>query len=93
LSVSLSDLRKVNNLDRKDSIKVGQELKIPGSPVAKAQKDKSADKQTRPALYTVKAGDTPSSIAKSNKTSVEELRKLNPKLKNAIKPGDKLRLK
>ena len=45
--------------------------------------------------YTVKSGDDLTTIAKKNKTTVEELIKLNPQIKNPdlIYKGDKIRVK
>ena len=45
--------------------------------------------------YTIKRGDTLSEIAQRNKTTVEAIMKLNPKIKNPdkIKAGDTIRIK
>lgn len=54
--------------------------------------EKSKDE---PVYYTVKSGDTLTSIAKKNNTTVENLVKLNPQIKdpNKIYKGDKVRIR
>lgn len=53
------------------------------------------DGKDEPVYYTVKSGDDLTSIAKKNDTTVEELVKLNPQIKNPnlIYKGDKIRVK
>jgi hypothetical protein len=41
---------------------------------------------------TVKAGDNPSKIAAANNTTLDMLKKLNPKIVLIIKPGDKVQI-
>ena len=42
--------------------------------------------------YTVKAGDTATSIAAASHTTVSELKKINPDFDDSIKPGDLIQL-
>lgn len=53
------------------------------------------DSKDEPVYYTVKSGDDLTKIAKKNGTTVEELVKLNPQIKNPnlIYKGDKIRVK
>lgn len=53
------------------------------------------DLEERPEYYTVRSGDDLTRIAKKNNTTVEELIKLNPQIKNPdlIYKGDKIRVK
>lgn len=44
-------------------------------------------------MYTVKAGDTATSIAAANKISLAELQKINRNLGDSIKPGDLIQLR
>jgi membrane-bound lytic murein transglycosylase D len=52
----------------------------------------TAPKST-PKYYTVKSGDTLTQIAKKNNTTVAELKKLNPKLTDKLKVGQKITVK
>lgn len=60
--------------------------------VAEKKDDKKSEKKVAKKNHTVKKGDTLYSIAKSNNTTVEQLRKLNHISEDAtIKPGQSLR--
>ncbi|MCM1319766.1 MAG: transglycosylase SLT domain-containing protein [Muribaculaceae bacterium] len=59
----------------------------------KAQNKKKEAKKKQPAQVEVKSGDSLTSIAKRNGTTVDELRKSNPNIKgDMLHPGDKLNL-
>lgn len=80
---SISALRSANNL-RSDIVRVGQELKIPGteaapsSPAKKAQVSApAAASSAGPAVHTVKIGDTLGAISRRYKVSVTEIAKAN----------------
>jgi membrane-bound lytic murein transglycosylase D len=78
-SVSLSDLRSWNNLDRKATLLIGQKLKVGRS---------SGDRMIE---YQVKAGDSLWKIAEKYHVTTAELRKWNNLGRNVtIHPGDKL---
>lgn len=77
-----------NNISNPNLIYKGQVILVPGS----VSTSKPVEE---PVYYTVKAGDDLTKIAKKNKTTVENLIKLNPQIKNPdlIYKGDKIRVK
>lgn len=83
---TVDNLVKLNNIKNPNLIYVGQKLKISDS----TSSDKSAAQ-----YYTVKKGDTLSHIAARYKTTVNNLVKLNPSIKNPnlIYPGQKIKIK
>jgi membrane-bound lytic murein transglycosylase D len=60
---------------------------------SRSTKSSRSRKQTRSVSVSVKSGDTLSSIAKRNGTTVEKLRKMNGIKGSIIKPGQKVRVK
>lgn len=66
--VSVKELRKLNKLNRKSSLRIGKVLAVGKSPI-KIKKTKRT--------YKVRRGDTLWLIAKKHKTTVKKLRKLN----------------
>jgi len=96
--VTVSQIRRLNKMKRRDIIRTGMKLLIKeGSPsasasaLAKAKKSKEPKKIEK--YYTVKKGDSLWLIAKRNKTSVAELRKLNGmKRGEIIRTGMKLKV-
>jgi membrane-bound lytic murein transglycosylase D len=50
-------------------------------------------KPAAPKYYTVRSGDTLTQIAKKNGTTVTDLKKLNPKLSDKLKVGQKIIVK
>lgn len=98
--VNVADLVTANNL-RGHNIQVGQVLNIKGGSnnkgarfvtvAGKGSKSKpTAAKATIPATYTVKKGDTLTSIAKSLKIPVSKLQKVHGK--QVLRPGQKLKI-
>jgi LysM repeat protein len=85
--VSITQIRRLNKMKRRDIIRTGMKLLIKeGSPSPSASTLAKAKKQAPKKIekyYTVKRGDSLWLIAKRNKTSVAELRKLN-----GMKRGD-----
>jgi membrane-bound lytic murein transglycosylase D len=77
-------------------LNVGQRLQIPLGPVPAATETQIADNQTpqvnnKNNYYTVKPGENLWSIAKAQKTSVDNLAQLNDmNPQSALKPGQKL---
>lgn len=97
-NVIVADLAATNQLSTQDQLKRGQVIKVPASPKAdKADTKKQPAKEnkkevdTKTATYTVKSGDSLTSIAKQHGISVADLAKMN-KLdsKAALKSGQKL---
>ena len=86
-NTTVNKLRKVNALKKGAVLKVGKVIKVPKVvPVSKAKPILTAD-------YRIKKGDTLSSIAHKNKTTVSKLRKANDLQKNAVlKIGDVLKV-
>jgi len=73
-------LRKLNNL-KSDFLRLGQKLKVKSSMPA----------QTRSrSRYTVRRGDNLPRIARKHKMTVGSLKRLNPRLTTALKPGQSL---
>ena len=84
--VSVESLRDVNGL-RGSSLSIGQKLVIPAT--AKAQ---PAPSEAGPDAYTVRRGDTLSSIAARYSTTAAELRRINGLTSNTLRIGQTLRL-
>lgn len=79
-----AELQKLNGISNPNKIYAGQKLKVP-----------TAKSQVLPEYYIVKAGDKLAKIATSHKTTVANLAKLNPSIKdvNKIYKGQKIRVK
>src|SRR5690606_36010449 len=84
---TVNELVRLNNIKNPNLIYVGQKLKIKGTA--------SSENNSKAQYYTVKKGDTLSHIAVRYKTTVTNLVKLNPSIKNPnlIYPGQKIRVK
>src|SRR5690606_30175023 len=82
---TVSNLVKINNIKNPNLIYPGQKIRISGS----------ASLSSKAQYYTVKKGDTLSHIAVRYKTTVSNLVKLNPNIKNPnlIYPGQRIRVK
>lgn len=96
--VNVADLITANNL-RGQNIQIGQVLKVKATPAANnsgrivnvtGKSSKNASKTTIPASYTVKKGDTLTSIAQNLKIPVSKLQKVHGK--QILRPGQKLKL-
>jgi len=74
-SLSVKDLRELNNFAKTTKLKSGQQLVV---------------KRTGPKTYTVKKGDNIWKIAKKFNISAEELQDLNELESDDLKPGQKL---
>lgn len=99
--VSIENICKLNSIDEKCVLSVGQTLKLrEGASVAPQQSSGKAASVASKApqvssarTYTVKSGETLFSIAQKHKVSVNNLRKANNiGAKSVIRPGQKLRI-
>src|SRR5690606_15241043 len=83
---TVNELVRLNNIKNPNLIYPGQKIKINGS---------VTNTKSTAQYYTVKKGDTLSHIAKRYNTTVKNLVKLNPSIKNPnlIFPGQKIRVK
>ncbi len=99
---TVAKVRKANGLKKGQTLKLGRVLKVPNntySPdkrVAKVTKKSNSKrivqktntkKSTKVAKYTIKSGDTLSTIARKHKTTVAKVRKAN-----SLKKGQTLKL-
>ncbi len=102
---SVAAIMKLNNLSS-SQLKIGQVLKIAAASSAAAVVSVSSNATKSPQatlmdavpskLYTVKAGDSPWTIAVKNHMKVEDLLKLNnisEEKARRLKPGDQLRIR
>lgn len=80
--VSVTELANLNNV-KADSLKVGQTLIIP---------TKSGTNPDNMFIYTVKAGDTLYNIAKTYKTTVNDIINLNNLKNSSLTIGQKIRI-
>jgi membrane-bound lytic murein transglycosylase D len=92
--VSLNDLLRANGVRDARRIQVGRVLVVPSSAGrAAAARAPSQGKKTANATYTVRSGDTLSSIAQRHGVSVSALCSVNGlRQKSNIRPGQKLRI-
>jgi len=102
-NVTLSSIRKLNPSIKKDVIRVGQKIKLPGKvdvgvQAAPAKAAKAAKKSGSAAYagatkeYVVKSGDTLGSIAYGNGINIRQLKQLNGLTKDSLKVGQKLKI-
>jgi membrane-bound lytic murein transglycosylase D len=105
---SVAKLIELNNLDKKGTIHPKQKLIVsensaPQKEEVLAKVDRSTKKKEaasqkkevapqKETIYTVKSGDSYSSIARKTGLSIDELKKLNLKIGDNLKPGQKLAL-
>jgi membrane-bound lytic murein transglycosylase D len=84
---SVDDLKKMNGITDSDSVQAGQTLKV------KKSASEIVAAGTVGHTYKAKPGDTLWTIARTNDTSVETLKRLNPKLaKSGLKIGDTIKV-
>ena len=106
-NVTISSIRRLNPSIRKDVIRVGQKLKLPGkidvgaqeevrpAPAASAKKAnaKAFAAYTGPTKeYVVRNGDTLGAIAYGNGINIRQLKALNGLTSDAIRVGQKLKV-
>jgi len=104
-NVTLSSIRQLNPSIKKDIIRVGQKIKLPGKVDVGVQKAptkatvKASKKSATVADYTgvtkeyvVKSGDTLGSVAYGNGLNIRQLKKLNGLTSDSLKIGQKLKV-
>ena len=102
-NVTISSIKRLNPSIKKDVIRVGQKLKIPGKvdvgvqsapdKVVKSAKKASAASYTGATKeYVVKNGDTLGSIAYGNGINIRQLKQLNGLTSDTVKIGQKLKI-
>ena len=105
-NVTIASIKRLNPSIKKDIVRVGQKLKLPGKfdvgvqekPVAKAAAPVKAAKKGFVAYagatteYVVKNGDTLGSIAYGNGCNIRQLKELNGLTKDSIRVGQKLKV-
>lgn len=95
--VSVADLEKWNNISAKD-LKAGQELQVsgPSGPSGPDKAENPVREEMLPAAetreHTVSRGETLSSIAQKEGTTVGEIRKVNHLKNDQLKAGQVLRI-
>lgn len=79
-NTTISNLQKLNNIKDANKISIGQQIK-------------TSDQQTQSNFVIIKSGDTLSSIAQANHTTVEQLQAINHLANiNELMPGQKIYL-
>jgi len=103
-NVKIDTIRKLNPSIKKDVVRVGQKLKIPGkfdvpqqtvpaaAPRSAASAKKFAPYTGATVEYTVKSGDTLGKIAYSNGITIRQLKALNGLKSDDLKAGKKLKI-
>lgn len=104
-NVTLAAIRRLNPQIKKDVIRAGQKIKLPGkidvgeqkmpapTPAAKATTSVAVKAYTGPTKeYVVKAGDTLGGIAHAYGLKVRQLKELNGLSKDVIRVGQKLKV-
>ena len=91
-NTTVTKLRKANGMKKGEVLKMGKMIKVPKQVTSSKKKKKVVKKTTRKktttlAKYRIKKGDTLSSIARKNHTTVAKIRKAN-----GMKKGATLRL-
>ncbi|MBC8094802.1 MAG: LysM peptidoglycan-binding domain-containing protein [Akkermansiaceae bacterium] len=93
--VSVRQIQEANPTAQPTRLKIGQKIQIPAPSVGTATSPIAAYSESPAAsagLYTVKSGDTLTTIAKKQGTSVKALRSANNLVTDKIRIGQKLKL-
>jgi membrane-bound lytic murein transglycosylase D len=93
---SVEAIMRANRIRSANKIWPGQRLEVPvrgGRTAAGAADAAAASADAAAATYTVRSGDTLSTIARRNRTSVERIKELNALASDALTPGQTLRLR
>ena len=89
---TIEEVKKANGLKKGETLKLGRVLKVPKNTYFPNKKKKVAKKtntkkSTKSAKYTIKSGDTLSTIARKHHTTTAKMRKAN-----GLKKGETLKL-
>ncbi len=88
--IDVKTLREFNNL-KDDRLVEGQKIKIPAKASTTKKKEETAREDYE--IYTVKRGGRLEHVSKITGVPLEDLRRLNPELKNAwLKPGTQVKV-
>lgn len=90
-NLTVDELKSMNNLSS-NSINAGQMLAVANAPETAPQIAIENEQTASSTVHTVKAGETLYSIARQYGCSVNDLRKWNPNLSDAIKIGEKIKI-
>jgi len=106
-NVTINSIKRLNPSIKKDIVRVGQKLKLPGrvdvgvqATPAKTSSAKTGAKKTASATtytgatkeYVVKNGDTLGSVAYGNGINIRQLKSLNGLTSDTLKVGQKLKI-
>ena len=89
-NMDVSALAKLNRIDPKGTLRSGQKLKLHGTVQTSSKSTAASSGDGRRVTYVVRSGDTLSSIARSLRVSVNNLREWNNIAGSAIRAGQKL---
>jgi len=90
--ISIKAIQEANPGVDSAKLKIGQPLKLPAPSSAPASTATTVMATTTGDTYTVKSGDTLTSIAKAHNITLKELRAANNLTTDRIKVGDKLKI-
>lgn len=105
-NIRVDSIRKLNPSIKKDIVRIGQKIKLPGkvdvgvqsAPTPAVKAKTSASKKAFAAYkgetrdYTVKSGDTLGSIAYGNGINIRQLKELNKLSNDRLRIGQKLKI-
>ncbi|MEJ2006359.1 MAG: LysM peptidoglycan-binding domain-containing protein [Cyclobacteriaceae bacterium] len=91
-NVKIDDLLEWNDIGINDPLAIDQKLILhPGEQETVEPGAKTGENEA--IYYTVKSGDTFYSISRQFDVSVDDLKELNAKSGNLLKPGERLRIR
>jgi len=88
-NTSIENIKQINQMAN-DSIKIGQEIKIPIDTSFLQNNQNNEDNYT---FYTIQKGDTVWSIANKHNMELNELLKINNLANTNVVPGQKIKVK
>jgi len=90
---ALPPLTRANNGPREETSMEDRDSEKKGTSLSSIFRHSKKTKSKKPKIYIVKKGDSLYSIAKKYKTTVEALKKSNKLKKDALQPGQKIKIK